>query len=56
MMVYGCYVAVCDPLSYSAIMCAGLCRRLAITSCVSGYINSHTDSYYLSASHVHKQV
>ncbi|KAL2777814.1 olfactory receptor 2F2 [Daubentonia madagascariensis] len=39
-MAYDRYVAVCDPLRYSAIMHAGLCTRLAITSWVSGSINS----------------
>ncbi|XP_008050584.1 olfactory receptor 2F1 [Carlito syrichta] len=40
MMAYDRYVAVCDPLRYSAIMHGGLCARLAITSWVSGSINS----------------
>uniref|UniRef100_A0A0D9SCT5 Olfactory receptor family 2 subfamily F member 1 n=1 Tax=Chlorocebus sabaeus TaxID=60711 RepID=A0A0D9SCT5_CHLSB len=39
-MVYDRYVAVCDPLRYSAIMHGALCARLAITSWVSGFINS----------------
>ncbi|XP_003791587.1 olfactory receptor-like protein OLF3 [Otolemur garnettii] len=39
-MAYDRYVAVCDPLRYSAIMSGGLCTRLAITSWVSGSINS----------------
>ncbi|XP_037693654.1 olfactory receptor-like protein OLF3 [Choloepus didactylus] len=39
-MAYDRYVAVCDPLQYSAIMHWGLCTRLAITSWVSGSINS----------------
>uniref|UniRef100_H0XZS1 Olfactory receptor n=2 Tax=Otolemur garnettii TaxID=30611 RepID=H0XZS1_OTOGA len=39
-MAYDRYVAVCDPLRYSAIMHGGLCTRLAITSWVSGSINS----------------
>ncbi|XP_003475347.1 olfactory receptor-like protein OLF3 [Cavia porcellus] len=39
-MAYDRYVAVCDPLRYSAIMHAGLCTRLAITSWVSGSTNS----------------
>ncbi|XP_077020820.1 olfactory receptor-like protein OLF3 [Tamandua tetradactyla] len=34
------YVAVCIPLRYSAIMHGRLCTRLAITSWVSGSINS----------------
>ncbi|XP_037693489.1 olfactory receptor-like protein OLF3 [Choloepus didactylus] len=39
-MSYDRYVAVCDPLRYSAIMHGGLCTRLAIISWVSGSINS----------------
>ncbi|XP_058152538.1 olfactory receptor-like protein OLF3 [Dasypus novemcinctus] len=39
-MAYDRYVAVCKPLRYSAIMHGGLCTRLAITSWVSGSINS----------------
>ncbi|XP_054415113.1 olfactory receptor 2F1-like [Pongo abelii] len=39
-MAYDRYVAVCDPLRYSAIMHAALCSRLAVTSWVSGSINS----------------
>ncbi|XP_012877041.1 PREDICTED: olfactory receptor-like protein OLF3 [Dipodomys ordii] len=39
-MAYDRYVAVCDPLRYSAIMHGGLCTRLAISSWVSGSINS----------------
>ncbi|XP_012506029.1 PREDICTED: olfactory receptor-like protein OLF3 [Propithecus coquereli] len=39
-MAYDRYVAVCDPLRYSAVMHAGLCARLAITSWVSGFVNS----------------
>ncbi|XP_054415922.1 olfactory receptor 2F2 [Pongo abelii] len=39
-MAYDHYVAVCDPLRYSAIIHGGLCARLAITSWVSGFINS----------------
>ncbi|XP_008562390.1 PREDICTED: olfactory receptor-like protein OLF3 [Galeopterus variegatus] len=39
-MAYDRYVAVCDPLRYSVIMHGGLCARLAITSWVSGSINS----------------
>nr|XP_004661119.2 olfactory receptor 2F1 [Jaculus jaculus] len=40
MMAYDRYVAVCDPLRYSAIMHTGLCARLAATSWVSGSLNS----------------
>ncbi|XP_010843154.1 PREDICTED: olfactory receptor-like protein OLF3 [Bison bison bison] len=40
MMAYDHYVAVCDPLRYSVIMHGGLCARLAITSWVSGSVNS----------------
>lgn len=39
-MAYDRYVAVCDPLRYSVIMSGGLCARLAITSWVSGSVNS----------------
>ncbi|XP_053464718.1 olfactory receptor-like protein OLF3 [Nycticebus coucang] len=39
-MAYDRYVAVCDPLRYSTIMSGGLCTRLAMTSWVSGSINS----------------
>ncbi|XP_005326764.2 olfactory receptor-like protein OLF3 [Ictidomys tridecemlineatus] len=39
-MAYDRYVAVCDPLRYSVIMHGGLCTRLAITSWLSGSINS----------------
>ncbi|XP_005404778.1 PREDICTED: olfactory receptor-like protein OLF3 [Chinchilla lanigera] len=39
-MAYDRYVAVCDPLRYSAIMHSGLCSRLAITSWASGCTNS----------------
>uniref|UniRef100_A0A8C9JVM8 Olfactory receptor n=1 Tax=Panthera tigris altaica TaxID=74533 RepID=A0A8C9JVM8_PANTA len=39
-MAYDRYVAVCDPLRYSVIMHGGLCSRLAITSWVSGSLNS----------------
>nr|XP_016813824.2 olfactory receptor 2F1-like [Pan troglodytes] len=39
-MAYDRYVAVCDPLRYSAIMHAALCARLAVTSWVTGSINS----------------
>ncbi|XP_052028457.1 olfactory receptor-like protein OLF3 [Apodemus sylvaticus] len=40
MMAYDRYVAVCNPLRYSAIMHTGLCSRMAIVSWVSGSINS----------------
>ncbi|XP_012376131.2 olfactory receptor-like protein OLF3 [Dasypus novemcinctus] len=40
MMAYDRYVAVCEPLRYSVIMHGGLCTRLAITSWISGSINS----------------
>ena len=39
-MAYDRYVAVCDPLRYSVIMHRGLCARLAITSWLSGSVNS----------------
>uniref|UniRef100_A0A2K6S4U0 Olfactory receptor n=1 Tax=Saimiri boliviensis boliviensis TaxID=39432 RepID=A0A2K6S4U0_SAIBB len=39
-MAYDRYVAVCDPLRYSAIMHRGQCARLAIISWASGSINS----------------
>ncbi|XP_021548654.1 olfactory receptor-like protein OLF3 [Neomonachus schauinslandi] len=39
-MAYDRYVAVCNPLRYSVIMHGGLCTRLAITSWVSGSVNS----------------
>ncbi|XP_032101034.1 olfactory receptor 2F1 [Sapajus apella] len=39
-MAYDRYVAVCDPLRYLAIMHGGRCARLAVTSWVSGSINS----------------
>ena len=39
-MAYDRYVAVCDPLRYSVIMHRGLCARLAVTSWVSGSVNS----------------
>ncbi|XP_049750057.1 olfactory receptor-like protein OLF3 [Elephas maximus indicus] len=39
-MAYDRYVAVCDPLRYSAIMHGRLCTRLVISSWVSGSINS----------------
>ncbi|KAM6202875.1 olfactory receptor-like protein OLF3 [Rhynchocyon petersi] len=39
-MAYDRYVAVCDPLRYSAIMHGGLCTRLAVSSWVGGSINS----------------
>ncbi|XP_008152166.2 olfactory receptor-like protein OLF3 [Eptesicus fuscus] len=39
-MAYDLYVAVCDPLRYLVIMHGGLCTRLAITSWVSGSVNS----------------
>ncbi|XP_045713581.1 olfactory receptor-like protein OLF3 [Phyllostomus hastatus] len=39
-MAFDRYVAVCDPLRYSVIMHGGLCTRLAITSWVSGSVNS----------------
>ncbi|EHH17815.1 hypothetical protein EGK_14286 [Macaca mulatta] len=39
-MAYDRYVAVCDPLRYSVIMHGVLCAKLAITSWVSGFINS----------------
>ena len=39
-MAYDRYVAVCDPLRYSVIMHGGLCAMLAITSWVSGSVNS----------------
>ncbi|KAF7463374.1 olfactory receptor-like protein OLF3 [Marmota monax] len=39
-MAYDRYVAVCDPLRYSVIMHGGLCTWLAITSWLSGSINS----------------
>ncbi|XP_032161712.1 olfactory receptor-like protein OLF3 [Mustela erminea] len=39
-MAYDRYVAVCNPLRYSVIMHGGLCIRLAITSWVSGSVNS----------------
>ncbi|XP_005083121.1 olfactory receptor-like protein OLF3 [Mesocricetus auratus] len=40
MMAYDRYVAVCNPLRYSAVMHAGLCSRMAAVSWVSGSINS----------------
>ncbi|KAM7325693.1 olfactory receptor-like protein OLF3 [Alexandromys fortis] len=40
MMAYDRYVAVCNPLRYSAIMHAGLCSRMALASWVSGSVNS----------------
>ena len=39
-MAYDRYAAVCDPLRYSVIMHRGLCARLAITSWLSGSVNS----------------
>ncbi|XP_006861261.1 PREDICTED: olfactory receptor-like protein OLF3-like [Chrysochloris asiatica] len=39
-MAYDRYVAVCDPLRYSAIMHGGLCTKLAVSAWVSGSINS----------------
>ncbi|XP_022366076.1 olfactory receptor-like protein OLF3 [Enhydra lutris kenyoni] len=39
-MAYDRYVAVCNPLRYLVIMHGGLCIRLAITSWVSGSVNS----------------
>ncbi|XP_006887242.1 PREDICTED: olfactory receptor-like protein OLF3-like [Elephantulus edwardii] len=39
-MAFDRYVAVCDPLRYSAIMHGGLCARLAASSWVGGSINS----------------
>ncbi|KAM6168196.1 olfactory receptor-like protein OLF3 [Erethizon dorsatum] len=39
-MAYDRYVAVCKPLRYSVIMHAGLRSKLAITSWVSGSMNS----------------
>ncbi|KAM8978351.1 olfactory receptor-like protein OLF3 [Sarcophilus harrisii] len=39
-MSYDRYVAVCDPLRYSAIMHGGLCARLMAASWVGGSLNS----------------
>ncbi|XP_075413890.1 olfactory receptor-like protein OLF3 [Tenrec ecaudatus] len=39
-MAYDRYVAVCDPLRYSAIMHGGLCTGLAVSCWISGSINS----------------
>ncbi|CAI9160809.1 unnamed protein product [Rangifer tarandus platyrhynchus] len=39
-MAYDRYVAVCDPLRYPVIMHGGLCARLAVTSWLSGSVNS----------------
>ncbi|CAM9934610.1 unnamed protein product [Rangifer tarandus platyrhynchus] len=39
-MAYDRYVAVCDPLRYLVIMHGGLCARLAVTSWLSGSVNS----------------
>ncbi|CAI9160808.1 unnamed protein product [Rangifer tarandus platyrhynchus] len=39
-MAYDHYVAVCDPLRYPVIMHGGLCARLAVTSWLSGSVNS----------------
>ncbi|XP_068943168.1 olfactory receptor-like protein OLF3 [Petaurus breviceps papuanus] len=39
-MAYDRYVAVCNPLRYSAIMHGGLCVRLVAASWVSGSLNS----------------
>ncbi|XP_037374538.1 olfactory receptor-like protein OLF3 [Talpa occidentalis] len=39
-MAYDRYVAVCNPLRYTVIMHAGLCKRLAAISWVSGSVNS----------------
>ncbi|XP_074051205.1 olfactory receptor-like protein OLF3 [Macrotis lagotis] len=39
-MAYDRYVAVCNPLRYSAIMHAGLCTKLLAASWASGSLNS----------------
>ncbi|XP_036617671.1 olfactory receptor-like protein OLF3 [Trichosurus vulpecula] len=39
-MAYDRYVAVCDPLRYSAIMHGGLCVRLVAASWFGGFLNS----------------
>ncbi|KAM8978352.1 olfactory receptor-like protein OLF3 [Sarcophilus harrisii] len=39
-MAYDRYVAVCNPLRYSAIMHVGLCTKLVAASWVSGSLNS----------------
>ncbi|XP_074123761.1 olfactory receptor-like protein OLF3 isoform X2 [Sminthopsis crassicaudata] len=39
-MAYDRYVAVCNPLRYSAIMHGGLCVRLAAASWIGGSLNS----------------
>ncbi|KAM9697713.1 olfactory receptor-like protein OLF3 [Dama dama] len=39
-MAYDRYVAVCNPLRYPVIMHGGLCARLAVTSWLSGSVNS----------------
>ncbi|KAM4874074.1 olfactory receptor-like protein OLF3 [Thomomys bottae] len=39
-MAYDRYVAVCEPLRYPVIMSEGWCAKLAISSWVSGSINS----------------
>ncbi|XP_076769555.1 olfactory receptor-like protein OLF3 [Arvicanthis niloticus] len=40
MMAYDRYVAVCNPLRYSAVMHTGLCSKMALVSWVGGSINS----------------
>ncbi|XP_042533194.1 olfactory receptor 2F1-like [Dipodomys spectabilis] len=57
-MAYDRYVAVCDPLRYSAIMHGGLCTRLAISSWVSGSINSliHTSIAFQLPMCTHKSI
>ncbi|XP_020853814.1 olfactory receptor-like protein OLF3 [Phascolarctos cinereus] len=39
-MAYDRYVAVCNPLRYSAIMHGGLCVRLVAASWLGGFLNS----------------
>ncbi|XP_007522386.2 olfactory receptor-like protein OLF3 [Erinaceus europaeus] len=39
-MAYDRYVAVCNPLRYSVIMHGRLCTKLAVTSWISGSLNS----------------
>eukprot|EP00070_Physeter_catodon_P025554 XP_023989201.1 LOW QUALITY PROTEIN: olfactory receptor 1440-like [Physeter catodon] len=39
-MAYDCYVVICNPLLYTAIMSSTLCVKMAAGSCITGFFGS----------------